>query len=82
MSDAVPCDSRAAGDVGDVLDVRGSHDPGVEDTDILEDLVEFDVLLRMGAEQVVIVQARDGEDALSVTLRVVEPVFGACAALP
>ena len=55
---------RAAGELDDVLDVRRAHDPRVVDADVHEQLVELDVLLRVGADQVVVLQAGDREHRL------------------
>jgi hypothetical protein len=55
-------------------DMVRTHDTRVVNGDVHEYLVEFHVLLRMGVNQVVILQARDGQNRLAVKLRVVQTV--------
>ena len=50
-----------AGERHDILDMRRAHDPRVVDGDVHEKLVELHVLLRVGVEQIVELQAGDGE---------------------
>ena len=64
----------AAGQIGDVFHVGRAHDALVEDGDVHEELVERDVLLRIGADQVVKLQAGDRQHRLAVELGVVESV--------
>jgi hypothetical protein len=59
---------RAAGEVGDVLDMGRSHDPCAVRGDVDEQPVEFDVLLRVGTDQVVIGQARDRQTGCASSL--------------
>jgi len=63
-----------AGELDYVLDVGRAHDARIVDTDVHVELVELDVLLRVGLDQVVKLQARDGEHGLAVELGVVEAV--------
>ncbi len=63
-----------AGQVGDVLDVRRSHDALVELGHVHEEAVEGHVLLGVGADEIVIGHAGDGEHRLTVERGVVEPV--------
>ena len=74
VGDLAVAQRRAAGEVGEILDVIGAHDALVEDGDVHEELVELDVLLGEGADQVVIVHAGDREHGLAVELGVVEAV--------
>ena len=74
VRDPVVGQRRATGEVDDVLDVRGTHDARVVLADVYEEAVELDVLLRVGADQVVIGQSGDREHGLAVELGVVEAV--------
>src|SRR5438552_16528946 len=65
---------RSAGEVRDVFDMCRSHDARVVLRDVHEQLVELDVLLRVGADEVVKWHPGDREHRLSVELRVVEAV--------
>jgi len=70
------------GKVDDVFDVRRAHDALGVLGDVHEEPVEGDVLLRMGADEVVVRHARDGQHRLPVQLRVVETVEEVNAAGP
>ena len=52
----------------------GPHHPRVVDGDVLEDLVEVEVLLGEGVDQIVIMMSGDGEHRLAVHLGVIEAV--------
>ncbi len=51
-----------------------THDPGVIDADIREQLVELDILLSVRADQVMKLHAGDGEYRRTVELGVVQAV--------
>jgi hypothetical protein len=72
----------AAGHVDHVLHMRGAHDALIELRHIGEHFVELHVLLRIGADEVVVLQAGDGEHGLAVELGVVKPVQEMQAAGP
>lgn len=74
VRNAMPGDGRSARQIGHVLNVCRSHHAGVVDADVLEQLVEFDVLLGVRGKEVVIVHAGDRENRLAVALCVVEAV--------
>ena len=59
------------GEIGNILDVSWSHNALVEDGDIDEQLVKSDILLRVGADQVVELKTRNGEDRLVIELGVI-----------
>ena len=65
---------RPARQVRDVLDMCRPHDSRVVLRDIHEELVELDVLLREGADEVVKGHPRDRQHRLAVEFRVVQPV--------
>ena len=71
---AVVGQSRATGQVGYVFHMSGAHDTGVVDANVLENLVEFDVLLCEGADQVVIRQPCNCEHGGAIELCVIESV--------
>ena len=73
-SDATAGQRRAAGQVDHILHVRGAHDALVEYADIHKKLVERDILLGEGADQVVILEAGDGQNGGAVELGIVEAV--------
>ena len=74
MRDTPIGEGGAAGESGDVLSMRGAHDASVVDGDVHVELVELDVLLRIGLEQIVELQAGDREHRRLVELRVIKPV--------
>ena len=74
MGDAAVGERRATGLIDDVFDVRGSHDTGVVNGHVHEDLVELDILLGLRGDQIVVLQPGDGEDRLTVQLGVVKAV--------
>ena len=65
---------RAARQLDDVLDMGRAHDARVVDGDVHEQLVELDVLLGEGVDQVVVLQPGDRQHRLAVELGVVEAV--------
>ena len=71
---AAPCQGCAAGEMRHVFHVRRAHHALVEDANIHEELVEGNILLREGADQVVKLQAGDGENGGAIELRVIESV--------
>jgi hypothetical protein len=64
----------AAGDLDDILDVRGAHHAGVVGAGIGEDFVELDILLGAGGDQIVMLEAGDRQHRHMVHLRVVNAV--------
>jgi hypothetical protein len=71
---ATPRQSGANGLIHHVFHVIRPHDSFVVFADIHEHLVEIDVLLGPGADQVVEGVASDGQDGLAVVLGVVQAV--------
>jgi len=67
-------DRRAAGQVGDIFHMGGPHHPRVVDGDVLVDLVEVEVLLGEGVDQIVIMMSGDREHRLAVHFGVIEAV--------
>jgi hypothetical protein len=65
---------RAAREVRHTFHVRRAHHPRVIPGDIREELVEFDVLLRVGADEIVVRKACNSEHRLAVKLRVVQTI--------
>ena len=74
VRDAAAGQRGAAGELDHVLHMGRAHDAVVVDADVLKQLVELDILLRQGADQVVVLQARDGEHRLAIELGVVKTV--------
>src|SRR5690349_17909306 len=74
MSDAAISERRAASQLGNILDMRRAHDPRVVDAHVHEQLVKFDVLLRVGVKQVMKLQSRYGQHGLPVEFGVIEAV--------
>ena len=74
VSDAPVGERRAAGEFDDVLGVGRTHDAAVIDAHVHEQLVELDILLGVGVQQIMVLKARDGDDGLAVELSVVETV--------
>ena len=64
----------AAGELDHVLHVGRPHDARVVDAHVHEQLVELDVLLRVGVDEIVELQPSDGENRLAIELGVIEPV--------
>src|SRR5205814_3193160 len=62
--------------------MRRAHDARVVDAGIDEGLVELDVLLREGVDEIVKLQAGDRQHRGAVELRVIEPVEQMNAARP
>jgi hypothetical protein len=71
---ASPGERGSAGELHHVLHMRWPHDARVVDADIGEQLVELDILLGMGVNQVVKLQAGDRQHRGTVELGVVESV--------
>src|SRR5437764_7211378 len=82
MRDAAIGEGRAAGELDDVLGVRRTHDAVVVFADIDEELVELDILLRLGGQQVVELKPGDRQYRDTVEFGVVEPVQQVNAAGP
>ena len=74
VSDAPVGERRAAGELDDVLGVGRAHDAAVIDAHVHEQLVELDILLGVGVQQIMVLKARDGDDGLAVELSVVKTV--------
>jgi hypothetical protein len=74
VRDAAAQERRPARQVRDVFDVRRPHDANAVFSDVGEDLVEFHVLLRTRADQVVIGHPGDRQHGRSIELGIVEPV--------
>ncbi len=74
VGDAALLDGGADGEVGNAFHVGAAHDALVVDGDILVELVEGDILLGEGADEVGVLHAGDGEDGLAVHFGVVEAV--------
>jgi len=64
----------AAGEFDRIFDMRRPHHPHVVLGDVHEEFVELDVLLRVGAEKVMELQAGNRQHRHPVELRVIEPV--------
>src|SRR5690349_14339562 len=64
----------AACQLGDILNMRRPHYTGVVNADVHEQLVELDILLGVGMQEVVELQTRDRKHWLTIELGVVEPV--------
>jgi hypothetical protein len=65
---------RPTGELDHVLDMRGTHDPRVVHAHVHEQLVEFDILLGVGMQKIVELQAGYREDRLTVELCVIEAI--------
>jgi hypothetical protein len=65
---------RAAGQIHNIFDVGGSHNPFVVLRHINKELVECDILLRVGANQVVKLKTGDGQNRSAIELGVIESV--------
>ena len=74
VRDAAITQGRAARQVGHRRDVCRAHDPRVVNRDVHKKLVEIDVLLGMGIDQVVEMMTRDREHGLAVELGVIKTV--------
>jgi hypothetical protein len=74
VRDTAAGQSRAAGKPDHVLHMARSHDARIVDAYVHEKLVELDVLLGKRVEQIVELQARNGEHRLPIELGVVEAV--------
>ena len=74
MAHGAVAEGRAAGQIGDVADVRRSHDALVIGGHVHEDPVQVDVLLGVGADQVVKGMAGDGQHRLAVHLGIIKAV--------
>ena len=82
MGDGPVGDRVADGQVDQGRDLHRDVDHHVVVCDVLEELLEVDLLLVAGAEQLGLLHARDGQDALVVELGVVEAVEQMHAAGP
>ena len=71
---AAATDGGAARQVDQALDVRRTHDSLVEHGHILEQLVQFHILLGQRPDQIVEMHAGDRQHRLAVQLRVVKAV--------
>jgi hypothetical protein len=67
-------EGSAAREVGNIFNVSWPHDALIKDTNIHEQLVERDVLLRVCANEIVILKASNREHRLVVELRVVKSI--------
>ena len=74
MAHGAVAERRAAGQIGDAAHVRRPHDALAIGGNIGENSVQIDVLLGVGADQIVKGVAGDGQDGLVVHLCVVKPV--------
>src|SRR5207248_6598454 len=74
VGDAAIGERGAAGEIHDVFHVGGAHDAFVEDGDIHKKLVEGDILLGEGADEVVILQSGNGQHRRLVELGVVKAI--------
>ena len=74
MRDAAIGERGAASQLDDILDMRRAHDAVVVFADVDEELVELDILLGLGVQQVVELQTGDRQYRNTVELGVVEPV--------
>jgi hypothetical protein len=52
----------------------GSHDPCIVNGYIHKQLVEFDILLGVGSDHIVVLEPGDGKDGLTVQLGIVQAV--------
>ena len=66
----------------DVLDVGRPHDADAVLRHVREDLVQLDILLRTGPNQIVIGHPGDGEHRLPIQLRVIQAIEQVQAARP
>jgi hypothetical protein len=71
---AAPQQGRSAREVCDVLDMRRTHHADAVLGDVGEHFVELDVLLRAGADQIVVRHPRDRQHGLTIQLGVVQAV--------
>ena len=67
-------DGGSHSEVDEVDNVRRAHDPLVEDGDVLEQVIQVDVLLVQGSDQVVVGHAGEGQDRRLVHLGVIQTV--------
>ena len=74
MRDAAIAQAPCGRPGGSRLDVCRAHDPRVVNRDVHKKLVEIDVLLRMGVDQVVKMMAGDREHRLAVELGVIQTI--------
>jgi hypothetical protein len=74
MSHSPPHDCRANRKVRHRLHVRSAHHPLVVTSDIHEDLVQLDVLLRKRARHIAVLHPGNCQNRLLVHLRVIKPV--------
>src|SRR5688500_16041284 len=63
-----------AGKIRRWLDMAWPHDPHTVGSDIREDSIQINVLLGMGADEIVIMMAGDGENRLPIQFGVVQPI--------
>lgn len=64
----------AAGEFRNIFHVRRAHAALVIDAHIFKELVERHILLRVGMQQIMKLQASDSQDRLTVHLGIVEAV--------
>src|SRR2546423_818109 len=74
MRGTAAAERGAACQVQCVFDVRCAHYPGVVPADVNKKLIELDILLRKGVNQVVILQSSQSQDWGPVELCVVQTV--------
>ena len=65
---------HTAGEIHYILNVSWSHDALVVNRDIDKELVERDVLLRVSSDEIVILQASDGQHRSAVELGIIETI--------
>ena len=73
VGDSTTSERRPYSQVRGGHDVRRPHNPLVVEADVLEDVVEIDVLLVVGANQIVVGHADDGQDGRLIQLASYSP---------
>ena len=74
VCDAPIGESSPACQVDSVRHMSRAHDPVVVHANVDEQLVEFHILLGVRIDQIVISEASNGQDRLSIQLRIIEAV--------
>src|SRR3954466_12072223 len=82
MRDAATGERGPARDADQVLNVQGTHDTRRIQRNILEQLAVVDVLLRIGVDQIMKRQTRDGDDRRAIGLGIIKAVQQMSAAGP
>ena len=70
----MPSECRADCLVHHVVDVRGTHNPLVVGGNVHIQLIQVDILLKIGTDEIVKRVPSDGQHRLPITFRIVEAV--------